>query len=36
MATEAEIKAQERRELLNDIRRRRAAAAQAEGIFGSG
>ena len=31
MATEAEIKAQERRELLNDIRRRRAAAAQAEG-----
>jgi hypothetical protein len=31
MATEAEVKAQERRELLNDIRRRRAAAAQAEG-----
>ena len=31
MATEAEVKAQERRELLNDIIRRRAAAAQAEG-----
>ena len=31
MATEAEIKAQERRELLNEVRRRRAAAAQAEG-----
>ena len=31
MATEAEVKAQERRELLNDIRRRRAATAQAEG-----
>jgi len=31
MATEAEIKAQERRELLNEVRRRRAVAAQAEG-----
>ena len=35
MATEAEVKAQERRELLNDIRRRRAAAAQAEGSLGA-
>ena len=35
MATEAEVKSQERRELLNDIRRRRAAAAQAEGSLGA-
>jgi len=35
MATEAEVKAQERRELLNDIKRRRVAAAQAEGSLGA-
>ncbi len=35
MATEAEIKAQERRELLNEVKRRRAAAAQAEGSLGA-
>ena len=31
MATEAEVKAQKRKEILDEIRRRRAAAAQAEG-----
>ena len=35
MATELEVKARERRELLDEIRKRRAAAAQAEGSLGA-
>ena len=35
MATEAEIKAKERKEILDEISRRRAAAAQSEGILGA-
>ena len=35
MATEAEIKAKERKEILDEIRRRRAAAARSEGIIGA-
>ncbi len=32
MATEGEVKAQERKELLDEIARKRAAAARSEGI----
>jgi hypothetical protein len=35
MATEVEIKAKERKELLDEIKRKRAAAAQSEGILGA-
>jgi len=35
MATEAEIKAKERKELLDEIRKRRAAAAYGEGVVGA-
>ena len=35
MATELEVKARERKELLDEIRKRRAAAAQAEGSLGA-
>ena len=35
MATEAEIKAKERKEILDDIKRRRAAEAQLAGIIGA-
>jgi len=35
MATEAEIKAKERKEILDEIKRKRATAAQSEGILGA-
>ena len=35
MATEVEIKAKERKEILDEIKRKRAAAAQSEGILGA-
>ncbi len=35
MATEAEIKAKERKEILDEIKRKRAAVAQSEGIIGA-
>ena len=35
MATEVEIKAKERKEILDEIKRKRAAAAQSEGIIGA-
>ena len=35
MATEAEIKAKERKEILDEIKRKRAAVAQSEGILGA-